>query len=232
MRKLVVLFCLLVVSFGSQCGAGLWSVWTDGTNLLSMCGGDGTNPVVISFPLVIGNTNERVQICESQGISLVAGGEMRLCATGTGNISRVAHYFTQAVETVKGEISGTAKTQAFTAAGGFEKITNLVDSTSYGGVVMTTSNMTLNVDGKYLAVIDGSVAVNVAATLSDGLLYTNGAATAIRWKQTLVTSNDYECISTHGILDVSGPTTIDIRQDVNQNVTMTIGHFTLSLFNL
>lgn len=140
---------------------------------------------------------------------------------------------TGAVTVVKIEKYLDTKAQTFTAAAGYEIITNLTTRLSSGDWTSTQTNITTGVAGDYLVLISASLASDTVNVACDVLLYTNGvAASSIGWRRKIAVANDVGSAAGNGLINLDANVNCSLRLDIDVNATITFDHLSWCLINL
>ena len=123
--------------------------------------------------------------------------------------------------------------QPFTAAAGYEPVTNLSTSVTAGNFTTTDSNVTINVTADYTILVSASWESSAVNTLFDGHIHTNGVEVQrIGWSRKIAVAGDQGSAAGGGIINITAGTVVDLRMDVDKNTTATFDHFSMMIIGL
>ena len=119
------------------------------------------------------------------------------------------------------------KSQTFTAAAGFEIVTNFSYITR-GNFTTTHSNVTVNVAGWYRIDLSASFEATAALVAANGHMFTNSVEVPrIGWSRRITTANDEGSVAGGGLIYLASGTIVDYRLDLDKNSTITFEHISI-----
>jgi hypothetical protein len=118
----------------------------------------------------------------------------------------------------------TDVSQAFTAAAGYEVVTNFTSTMDLGDLSNTHSNVTVGVTGWYYVIWTVSFSSSAANTVLSGHTYTNGVTTDMGWEHKLLAIGDVSSAAGQCAFLLTAGSTIDFRWDTDKNATLTMNH--------
>jgi len=125
------------------------------------------------------------------------------------------------------------RAQVFTAAAGYEIITNYTAGCLANMGTLTDSNLAVKITGDYLFSASLSMDSSAAATSLHAHAYTNGAQVVQLGAQTyLATAGAYGNMSINGCVHMSSNDYIDVRLDSDKDATVSFDHADATLILL
>jgi len=135
---------------------------------------------------------------------------------------------TNYLNTTKAELCFDNIQQTFTAASGFEVVTNLC-AVSRGSITANSTSLVVNVEADLVLWVSVSFASSVVNVYAEGHVFTNGVeVSAIGWSRKIATTGDQGSAAGSGLLlDVPSGTVITFRIDVDKNATLDFDHLSI-----